>query len=229
MLKTRIDYPENTGNVQTEIELSVKLKTTTNEKGEILYYAPIEIKDKADLANYGITWDDCKTLHFGQSDRVTVYYFPTTSKAFADSQWAELNTQHSRSYRSVRCKIQGKRKKLINCPDKNKCSACPFGRKPEDRKANIISWDELIENGYEEQTEDKELAARLAWMEFEKVKEWMDAKDPNIARAIVLKEMQGYEVSEIAQKLGITERQVYYCLQQAKTIGKKYKEKYDHE
>ncbi len=229
MQKTRIYYPENTGNVQTDIELSVKLKTTTTEKGEILYYAPIEINNKADLANYGITWDDCKTLHFGESDSVTVYYFPTTSKAFADSQWAELNTQHSKSYRSVRCPVPGKGKKLIYCPDTNKCSACPFGRKPEDRKANSLSWDELVESGYEVQTEDKELAARLAWMEFEKVKEWMDAKDPNIAKAIVLKEMVGDTVSEIALKLGIKERQVYYCLEQAKAIGKKYKVKYDNE
>lgn len=229
MLKKNFNHTENTGNAQTEIELSAKLKTTTNEKGEIVHYAPIEIKDKADLANYGITWDDCKTLHFGQSDHVTVYFLPTTNKAFADSQWAELNTEHSRSYRSVRCKVPGKRKKLINCPDTNKCSACPFDRKPEDRKANVISWDELIANVYEEQREDRELAARLAWMEFKKVKEWMDAKDPNIARAIVLKEMYGCEVSEIAEKLEIEERQVYYCLQQAKTIGKKYKEKYDHE
>lgn len=194
---------------------------TTDEN---IYYAPIEIKDKADLAIYGITWEDCKTLHFGQSDRVTVYYFPTTSKAFADSQWAELNTQHSRSYRSVRCKVPGKRKNLISCPDTNKCSACPYGRRPEDRKPNIISWDELIDTGYEKQTDDKEMAARLAWLEFEKVKEWMDARDPNIARAIFLKEMQGYDTTEIAEKLGITERQVYYCLQQAKQIGKQYRD-----
>ena len=194
---------------------------TTDEN---IYYAPIEIKDSEDLANYGITWEDCKTLHFGKSDRVTVYYFPTTSKAFADSQWAELNTQHSRSYRSVRCKVPGKRKNLITCPDTNKCSDCPYGRSPEDRKANVISWDEMIDAGYEEQTEDRELAARLAWMEFEKVKAWMDAKDPNIARVIVLKEMQGYDATEIAQMLGITERQVYYCLQQAKQIGKQYRD-----
>ena len=229
MRKTDCDYPENVGNVQTEIELSIKLKTTKNEKGETVYYAPIVIKNKADLANYGITWDDCKPLYFGQSDNVTVYYLPTTNKAFVDDQWAKLNTEHSRSYRSVRCEVPGKRKKMIMCPDKNKCIACPYGRKPEERKANVISLDGLIETGYEVQIEDKELAARLAWMEFEKVKVWMDAKDPNIACAIVLKEMQGYEVSEIAGKLGISERQVYYCLQQAKAIGKKYKERYDHE
>ena len=34
------------------------------------------------------------------------------------------------------------------------------------------------------------------------------------------------QISEIAEKLAITERQVYYCLQQAKAIGKKYKERH---
>lgn len=216
-------------NLKADIDLSTNSRQGTNEKGEIVHYAPIEIKDKTDLANYGITWEDCKTLHFGQSDKVTVYFYPTTNKALSDMLWAELNTKHSKSYRSVRCLVPGKRKKLIICPDSNKCGACPYGRKPEDRKANIISWDELIENGYEERTEDRELAARLAWLEFEKAKVWMDAKDPNIAIAIYYKEMKGFEVSEIAEMLGITERQVYYCLQQAVVIGKKYHEKYDHE
>ena len=198
-------------------------KIVTGKK-ETIYYAPIEIKDQSDLSNYGITWDKCKTLRFGQSERITVYYFPTTSKALAEFQWAELNTQHSRNYRSTRCMVPGKRKALINCPDTNKCSACPFNRRPEDRMANIVSWDEMVEQGYEEKrAEDKGLTASFAWMEFQEIKAVMDAKDPNIARAIIMKEMQGYEVAEIAEKLCVTERQVYYLLQQAKTIGKKYK------
>lgn len=205
----------NTGKLQTK-----------NEKGEVIYYAPIEIKNEDDLTNYGITWDDCKTVHFGQSDRVVVYYFPTTNKELVDSQWAILNTEHSRSYRSVRCKVPGKCKPLITCPDTNKCSACPYNRRPEDREPNIISWDGLIESGYEVPSEDKKLTAQLAWMVFEKVKEWMDEKDPNIARAIIMREMEGYKVSEIAEKLDVTERQVYYYLQQAKAIGKKYREQY---
>ena len=219
---------KNTGNLKTTIELSIKLRTGINNNGETVYYAPIEIRDKADLANYGISWDDCKTLHFGQSDRVIVYYFPTTNKKFADSQWADLNTAHSRGYRSSRCLVPGKVKPWIVCPDTNKCSRCPYHRNPEDRQASVISWDGLIESGYEPESEDRELAARLAWMEFEEVKKVMDRKDPNIARAIILKEMHGYDVSEIAAKLHLTERQVYYLLQQAKNIGKQYKEK-NHE
>lgn len=203
-------------------EQSIRYATTKNENGDTIYYAPIEIIDNEDLRNYGITWGDCKTLHFGTSDRVRVYLFPTTNKELADFQWAEINTKHSRGYRSTRCNVPGKRGGLIQCPDTNKCNECPYGRRPEDRKPNTISLDRLSESGYEEAVEDREMTARLAWMEFERLKVWMDAKDLNIAKAIILKEMHGYKVSEIAEELGIDERQVYYCLQQAKDIGKKY-------
>ena len=56
---------KNTGNLKTTIELSIKLRTSTNDNGETVYYAPIEIRDKADLANYGISWEDCKTIILG--------------------------------------------------------------------------------------------------------------------------------------------------------------------
>lgn len=208
----------NTGN-----ELSIRYTTTRTENGEIVYYAPIEIKDKNDLANYGITWDDCKTLHFGTSDCIIVYYFPTTNKRLAEFQWTELNTKHSKEYRSTRCSVPGKSGKLIRCPDTNRCRECPFGILAEDRRANYISLDQLSENGYEEAAEDRGMDMGLVKIEFESMRKIMDAKDPNIARAVVLREMYGYKVPEIARKLEINERQVYYCLQQARDIGKKYK------
>ncbi len=217
---------DNQGDItQTNIELSVKLKATINEHGVPIYEAPIEIHDKADLNNYGITWNDCRTIHFGTSDGVTVYFFKTSNRSFAEEQWKYLNSQHSKGYRSSRCLVPGKLKPLIVCPDSNKCSACPFGRKPEDREPTIISWDGLIETGYEPESEDREMARAEARREFEDVRKVMDKKDPNIARAIVLKEMYGYSVAEIANKLNITERQVYYLIAQAKTIGKEYAEK----
>ncbi len=223
MARTRIDYQETAGNTKSEAEISFKCRTSENEKGEIVYYAPVEVKSKEDLRCLGIQWGDCKTLHFGRSERLTVYYYPTTNKAFADMQWAELNTRHSRMYRSTRCLVPGKVKAQIVCPDTNKCSACPYHRKPEDRQTPEISWDEIIKTGYEPVSDDKNLRAFLAWMEFESIKKMMDAKDPNIARAIILKVLYNYNVQEIAESLQITVRQVYYCLQQAKQIGMLYK------
>ena len=60
-------------------------------------------------------------------------------------------------------------------------------------------------------------------MTFEKVRVEMDKKDENIAKAVILKEMHELKVKEIAEELGIEERQVYYYLKQARDIGERFK------
>lgn len=224
MKKTSIGHSDNTGNVKARDYTFIRHKTEVNERGEVVYFAPIVIKDKADLANYGITWDDCEPLPFGMSERRTVYYYPTTNKEMADMFWKELNTAHSKGYRSTRCDdVPGKRKKHIVCPDTNKCSACPYGRKPEEKKAKVISLDGLAEEGCEFAAEDRDIRAAEARMTFEKVKVEMDKKDKNIAEALIRKEVDELKVKEIAEELGIEERQVYYCLKQARDIGERFK------
>ena len=204
-----------------------KLQATINENGETVYQAPIEIKSDADLENYGITREDCRTLHFGKSEKIIVYYFPTTNKRFAEEQWKYLNTQHSKGYRSTRCMVPGKQKPLIVCPDSNKCSACPYGRSMEDRQSKVISWEGLIETGYEPASGKDETENTDRRMDIEKVITFLERRVPGIVRIIVLKEVYGYSVAEIAEEVGITERRVYYYLNQAKKIGKEYKERHD--
>ena len=203
-----------------------KLQTAVNENGEVVYQAPIEITGNADLANYGITWEDCRTLHFGRSEKIIVYYFPTTNRRFAEEQWRYLNTQHSKGYRSMRCMVPGKQKPLIVCPDSNKCSECPYGRSMEDRQSKIISWEGLIETGYEPAGGKDETENTDRKMDIEKVITFLERRVPGIVRIIVLKEVYGYSVAEIAEEVGITERRVYYYLNQAKKIGKEYKERH---
>ena len=224
MKKTSIGHSDNAGKAQARDYTSIRHRTEVNEKGEVVYFAPIEIKNKADLANYGITWADCEPLPFGTSERRTVYYYPTTNKELADMFWKELNTTHSKEYRSTRCDdVPGKRKKHIVCPDTNKCSACPYGRKPEDKKAKVISLDGLEQEGCEFAAEDRGMRAAEARMTFEKVRVEMDKKDENIAKAVILKELRELKVKEIAKELGIEERQVYYYLKQARDIGERFK------
>ena len=224
MKKTCIGHSDNTGKVQARDYTLIRHRTEVNERGEVVYFAPIVIKDKADLANYGITWDDCEPLPFGTSERRTVYYYPTTNKEMADMFWKELNTAHSKGYRSTRCDdVPGKRKKFIVCLDTNKCSACPYGRKPEEKKAKVISLDGLAEDGCEVAAEDREMRALEARLMFEKVKVVMDKKDEKIAKAVIKKEVDELKVKDIAKELGIEERQVYYFLKQAKDIGEKFK------
>ena len=78
------------------LEAEFKHNTSIGANGEILYDAPIEITNKEDLNNYGITWNDCRTLNFHGSEEVTVYFFKTENRALAEYQWSYLDTQHSR-------------------------------------------------------------------------------------------------------------------------------------
>ena len=93
--------------------------TTVGENGEILYDAPVVIRDKADMSNYGITHDDCKYLHLGRSQRILVYFYKTPNRAFAEYQWECLNNMHSSGYNSTRCVVPGTRKPFVKCPDTN--------------------------------------------------------------------------------------------------------------
>ena len=208
----------NNGKAKPEVEF--RHNTSIGANGEILYDAPIEITDQTDLDNYHITWNDCKVLNFHGSDKVTVYFFKTENRAFAEYQWRYLDTQHSRGYASVRCMIPGKRKAFIKCPDTVSCATCPYKDK---KQAPIISWDGLAETGYEpvgSAPVDEQVGAK---MEYEGIKAMMDAEDTRIARAFEMKKLQGYSVREIAKELEISQPRVYQLIARAKTIGMEYR------
>ena len=52
----------------------------------------------------------------------------------------------------------------------------------------------------------------------------IDAKNPLFTKAVVLKEYFGFSVDEIAEKLGTTKRNIYLYIEEAKKIGRKFKE-----
>jgi len=194
--------------------------TTVGANGEILYDCPIEIKDTADLRNYGITWNDCRTLNFHGSEMVTVYFYKTTNRAFAEDQWAYLDTQHSRGYASVRCMIPGKRKAFIKCPDTVSCAKCPY---KDTKQPPVISWDGLIETGYEP-ADGASLEQQIyAKLEYEEIRARMDAEDVRIAIAFEMKELLGMSVKEIAKKLSVSEPRIYQLIARAKEIGREYR------
>ena len=107
------------------LEAEFKHNTSIGADGTIFYDAPIQIRDQQDLDNYHISWQDCRTLNFRGSERVTVFFMKVESRALAEYMWASLNTQHSRGYAATRCWIPGKRKPFIRCPDTTPCASCP--------------------------------------------------------------------------------------------------------
>ena len=198
--------------------------TTVGENGEILYDAPVVIRNKADMSNYGITDDDCKYLHRGNSERVRVYFYKTTNRAFAEYQWEYLNNLHSSGYYNTRCIVPGTRKPFVKCPDTNKCSQCPYGRTPETKQAAFLSLDGLVESGWEPDSEESVESQAAAKVECAELRKLMDAEDVRIWKAIVAKEVVGDTVKKIAQDLEVSEPRVYQLIARAKAIGKEYSE-----
>lgn len=197
--------------------------TSIGENGEILYHFPIEIKDDADLRNYGITDDDCKYLHFGTSEKIRVFYFGTPSRSFAEAEWERLNSLHSAGYYSARCMVPGKHKAFVKCRDTNRCSECPYGRTPETKQSPVTSWDTLVAAGWEPVPSESVENRVLAKMEYTDIRSRMDAEDPRIAQALEAKVLACEPVERIAENLGISIPRVYQLLKRAKEIGKEYR------
>ena len=213
---------QNPSQCDTRISLEVEFKhhTSIGANGEVLYDAPIEVKDQQDLDILGISWADCKTLNFHGSEKVTVFFYKTENRAFAEYQWSYLDTQHSRGYASTRCMIPGKRKAFIRCPDTNSCANCKYR---DVRQAPVISWDGLIETGYEPVAAapvDEQVGAKL---EYQDIRALMDAEDKRIAQAFEMKELYGMKVEEIAKKLKVSAPRVYQFISRAKAIGQQYR------
>ena len=203
------------------LEREFRRNTSIGPNGEILFDAPIEIKDQADLDNYGITWSDCRTLNFHGSEKDTVYFFKTENRAFAEYQWSYLDTQHSRGYASTRCMISGKRKAAIRCRDTNSCSACPNRAM---KQAPVVSWEGLTETGWEPAPVapvDEQVITKMEEKEIEAI---LDAEDKRIVKALKMKTLRGFTVKEIAKRLDISEPRVYQLLARAKAVGREYRE-----
>ena len=202
-----------------------KHRTSVGENGEILYDAPVMISSKADMENYGITIEDCSYLHFGGSQKIRVYFLKTTNRAFAEFQWESINNLHSAGYLRSRCMVPGKRKAYIRCRDTNKCSACPYGRTPETKQVPVISWDDLLDSGWEPTPEVSTEQQVMARLEYEAIRALMDLEDPRIAMAFEAKTLYGDSVQDIAADLGVSEPRVYQLIARAKAIGREYRQK----
>ena len=200
-----------------------ELQTLTRliHSGTPVFLAPIEIENEDQFESLHITQEHCRTWRIG-SEKVLVHLTPTDEPTYR-YLLNDLRAKHRQGYRSVRCMIPGAKKPLIRCPDTNKCSACPFGRKPEDRDPNTISWDELADSGVELEGHDRTVERLHAKLEYDEIRQQMIAEDPKIALAFEMKERDGMSVAEIAKALGGTDRQVYYLLQKARSIGAAYK------
>lgn len=193
------------------------------DAGIEVHAAPIEIETKEQLQDLGLTWDQCKEWDI-MTEKVTVHVSPA-DKATADMLLGDLRNKYRKAYRKDRCKIPGKKKPLIRCPECNSCADCPFPEYRDKRQPDNLSWDALIDASYEETAENDDLRLVEIRALLSAVCEEISAVNPKFTEAITLKEFYGYSVKEIARMMDDTERNIYFYLAQAKQIGERYKER----
>ena len=105
-----------------------------------------------------------------------------------------------------------KQKPLIVCPECNKCSNCPFGRKPEDRQPRVIDYEvpeDLMNNNDDFSTMNEAESEMI----YEELIAAMRMKDPLIAEVFTRYHTYDCDAPEIAAELGIDKRKVYYLKQ----------------
>ena len=184
-------------NEKAKSEAEFRHNTSIGPNGNLLFDCPIEIRNQQDLDNYHITWNDCRTLNFHGSDKVTVYFFKTDNRALAEYQWSYLDTQHSRGYAS-QMHYSRQEESIHQMPRHRILRHLPL----QGQEAGpLISWDGLVETGYEPVSRAPVGEQAIAKDEYNSIKALMDAEDARIARAFKMKELQGYSVREIAAEL----------------------------
>lgn len=193
----------------------------TDDEGHEFFTAPFKLEDLQDVKRYQADWHQVKKLFPGER----FILIPTDNKALADFQWRSINSEHSRAYAQNRCRVPGKRGKLIGCKDTNSCARCPYGRTEWDRKPINISWNvESEEHGFDPEDENADIQHQIETkVALEELKARMDEHDPRIMKAIELRVRYNHSVKEIATQLGVSPSLVYHLINQAVTIGKQYK------
>lgn len=193
---------------------------TLNElrnQGKEVYAAPIVIEHSSQLASLGISWRQCRTWYIG-NERITVHLTPSDEETYR-FLLGELRARHRDDYRNSRCMVPGKYR-LIRCPECNSCRRCPFPEYRDQRQPTVISWDEGIESESREMAELYE-----AKVQYDEIRELMIREDPLIAEVFEMKAGAGMTVKEIADRIGLSIREIYYYLQKAQDIGRRYRER----
>ena len=204
------DFAANPDNYTYEEITTIHRMTAA---GEPIYLAPVEVEHRENLETLHVTYAECKTWHIG-AEPICVHLTPASAEVY-DLLLGDLRARHRDGVRKSRCIVIGKRGRPIRCDERNKCSECPFGRRPEDREAQVISWDEMVGGGYEIAGSDTTADTVFTKMEIEEAEARLDSKDPRIMKAIRMRDA-GYDVKDIMDKLGLSQRRVYQLLKAAK-------------
>ena len=209
--------------------LTIEETATLNDmisRGIEVYPGPVEIRkdDPDQFMTMGITREQCRTWRIG-AKRVLVHLTPVNLETFR-FLLNDLRTRHRQEARRSRCRIPGKYKPFISCPEGNRCAKCPYPECRDAQEAPVLSIEQIredtgdgcVELGYEEPGyRQKETEIML-----EELLRRIDEKNPEYTDAICMKAYHGLSGDEIAKRMDITPREAYYRVSRAREIGRAY-------
>ena len=135
-----------------------------------------------------------------------------------------VRAQQRAERRNWRCKVKGQRLNLVRC--KKDCSSCPYAIQGNNATGNLLSWEALVESGYDAPAEDNiEEAFALEEEYSEKITALRTAvKQLNERQQLIVKAIyfDGRSQASIAEELGITQATVSVNLKRALTRLKKF-------
>ena len=197
-------------------ESEVRTYRELTESGVEVMLAPIVIESAEQLRGLGLSAEMCRTWRVG-NQRFWVHLTPAPREVY-DLLLGEMRAAHRRSYRAGRCQVPGTLKPTIRCPESNRCSACPYGRSPEERRASELSWDELVDGGVEPATSwDEAESEAVGNAECERLLGLLGDEDPSLALTASMR-AEGYSARDIAEACGVAVPTVYARLRRARQI-----------
>ncbi len=202
----------------------IETKTVIEKNGGTVYYLPVEIESLDQLETLGITRNQCRIWRCGIEQKI-IHLTPCSEEVFRDlsrNYWV----QQMREYRNTRCMVPGKQKALIRCPEKNKCSSCPFGISQLNRQSSLVSLDELIDIDREpccEGSVDQLVCQRI---ELQELKAFMDEKDKRFFKVFILTNLLDYKKCAVARILHTSPKRVEQLMAEMKEIVRQFRDSY---
>ena len=180
------------------------------------YFIPVEVfRDENERKNSNFPSENCRYVNFG-AKKVLVGYVETETKPSEDvEKYLKncINRQLNEWNRNSRCMIGDGTGHLVRCSNySKKCSECPFCEYRQLRVINYSEPEELAGGISEIDDAEKE-------MDLEAISKEINSKDPKAGRVFDLCVRQGHLLAEVAEKEGLTERQMRYIKNKIKQFG----------
>ena len=183
---------------------------------EEIIYAPIEIESADQLHALGATWEDCKTWRIGVTP-IKVVLVPSNQET-RDFLIQEMRRKYVNRHRQTRCLVPGRYNRPVICPERNHCDCCPYGMNADDRSSKVVSLDSMLEDGYEEGSDDTTADPVVSSMYLEDVLRHLRGENPVFLDIVYLR-ADGLTLDELSGRLNIPRTTLHRMLQKIKRIA----------